>query len=156
MQLHILLLELKSEKAEEKLEKNLLKRTLSDSKINFKTSTDETDFKLNRYQTSLHLPTEKKIKKGSGPRALKRRKGKKLVRKSSFNGHWYHRETAVFTPPQNSIMSIWTTSLDNTQDILKMILEKYKVENKLENYGIFLVYDSGERRLVNAKEFPLR
>ena len=39
---------------------------------------------------------------GTGPRALRRRKGRmtRIRRRSSINGHWYDRETAVFTPPK--------------------------------------------------------
>jgi len=49
----------------------------------------------------------------TGPRALRRRKGGKMTRirrRSSINGHWYDRETAVFTPPKDSAMSVWTRS----------------------------------------------
>lgn len=104
--------------------------------------------------------TLKKSKRSSGPRALRRRHGRKmnktsLQRRSSFNGHWYDRETAVFTPPKDSIMSIWASSLMTTPEILKMILDKYKVESELANYGLFLVKDSGERRLIGESEFPL-
>ncbi len=148
-------------KAEEVLEKSLLTRTLSDSKldkmpdlfsimtenhdqktlpINFlPRSTQASFFKLDRFETSLHLPDEDQVKikadpkavaienptpehtlekikvpinskqvpkteeetgknehnkKSTGPRALRRRHGRKydkktsLQRKSSFNGHW--------------------------------------------------------------------
>ena len=102
-----------------------------------------------------------KAKRSCGPRALRRRHGRKyekkstLQRKSSFNGHWYNRETAVFTPPKDSIMSIWATSLLSTTEILKMVIEKYQIESDDENYGLFVVKDSGERRLVTPNEFPL-
>ena len=236
---------LSTPKAEEVLEKSILKRTLSDSKLPdmFKLEDSEKEFhktlpnliakrnpsflefKLDRFETSLDLPKEEEVKikvqqqiidsleksdpivkvqepeliidndateksdidkikvqltndnplqpeaietkpeakeskKSSGPRALRRRHGRKydksaLKRKSSFNGHWYDRDSSVFTPPKNSIMSIWVTSLLSTADILKMLLEKYQIESEQNNYGLFLVYDSGERRLLNDDEFPL-
>ena len=83
------------------------------------------------------------------------KKSATLQRKSSFNGHWYNRETAVFTPPKDSAMSIWTTSLLSTTDILKMILEKYQIESDKDNYGLYMVKDSGERRLITSNEYPL-
>ena len=55
----------------------------------------------------------------------------------------YDRETSVFTPPKNSSMSIWVTSLLTTSEILNMILEKYQITSDQENYGLFLVKDSG-------------
>ena len=40
-------------------------------------------------------------------------------------------------------MSIWVTSLLQTSEILNMILEKYQITSDQENYGLFLVKDSG-------------
>ena len=40
-------------------------------------------------------------------------------------------------------MSIWVTSLLTTSEILNMILEKYQITSDQENYGLFLVKDSG-------------
>ena len=203
-------------KAEDFLEKSILKRTLSDSKLVstlknedkefHKTLPNQTkrnpsflEFKLDRFETSLDLPQEEQVKikvvqncdsvpdlhhnedqenkvpnepelkveepkvskKSTKPRALRRRHGRKydkstvLKRKSSFNGHWYDRDSSVFTPPKNSIMSLWVTSFLTTADILKMLLDKYQIESEHTNYGLFLVYDSGERRLLLESEFPL-
>jgi len=208
-------------KAEEFLEKSILKRTLSDSKLvsTIKSSTEEfhktlpnistkrnpsfLEFKLDRFETSLDLPQEEQVKikvvqncdsepdlhhhdpedqenkvpnepeqveeikvlskskKSTKPRALRRRHGRKydkstvLKRKSSFNGHWYDRDSSVFTPPKNSIMSLWVTSFLTTADILKMLLDKYQIESEHTNYGLFLVFDYGERRLLLDSEFPL-
>ena len=44
---------------------------------------------------------------------------------------------------KNSSMSIWVTSLLTTSEILNMILEKYQITSDQENYGLFLVKDSG-------------
>ena len=52
-------------------------------------------------------------------------------------------------------MSIWATSVLNTNDVLKMILDKYQIKSEQNNYGIFLVKDSGERRMLAANECPL-
>ena len=212
-------------KAEEFLEKSILKRTLSDSKLASHANDQDQEFhfqgktlpnlmakrnpsflefKLDRFETSLDLPQEEQVKikvvqncdsepdlhdpdqenkvpndqpdkqiehdkievppmkskKSTKPRALRRRHGRKydkstLKRKSSFNGHWYDRDSSVFTPPKNSIMSLWVTSFLTTNDILKMLLDKYQIESEHTNYGLFLVYDSGERRLLLESEFPL-
>ena len=40
-------------------------------------------------------------------------------------------------------MSIWVTSLLTTSEILNMILEKYQITSDQQNYGLFLVKDTG-------------
>ena len=57
-----------------------------------------------------------------GSTAIKRRSGNrrsrtKLKRRCSINGHFYNRETSFFTPPHGSQMSVWITSLLNTQEV---------------------------------------
>lgn len=91
-----------------------------------------------------------KIVRGSGPRALRRRPGMKLRkrkamlhRRSSFNGHWYDRDTSVFTPPKDSHMNVWTTSLVKTQEVIRMLLDKYRVESEQDSFSLFVVKDSG-------------
>jgi len=95
--------------------------------------------------------------KRSGPRTLRRRKGKmtRVRRRSSINGHWYDRETNVFTPPKHSAMSVWTTSLQSTTEVLSSLLNKYKIESEAANFGLYVIKDTGERRLITGSEFPL-
>lgn len=40
-------------------------------------------------------------------------------------------------------MSVWVTSMVNTQEIIKLMLEKYKVESDSNNFALFIVRDSG-------------
>ncbi|XP_046639435.1 ras association domain-containing protein 6-like [Daphnia pulicaria] len=92
--------------------------------------------------------------------ALRRRPGRrfdktKLRRRCSINGHYYNRETSVFTPPYGSTMSVWTTSLVNTQEVINMLLDKYRVECPASNFSLFVVKDNGERRRVKEDEYPL-
>ncbi|TRY81174.1 hypothetical protein TCAL_11847 [Tigriopus californicus] len=99
-------------------------------------------------------------KRKGGPRALRRRHGKKMDRskvrrKSSINGHWYDRDTSVFTPPKGSSMSVYVTSLLPTNEVLRMILEKYQIESEQNQFALYVVKDNGERRLVTDCEFPL-
>jgi len=93
-----------------------------------------------------------------GPRALRRRKGKRMTRlrrRSSINGHWYDRETAVFTPPKHSAMSVWTSSLCNSMEVMTSLLSKYKIESEAGNFGLYVVKESGETRLITDEEYPL-
>lgn len=84
----------------------------------------------------------------TGSTAIRRRPGKrrsrtKLKRRCSINGHFYNRETSFFTPPHGSQMSVWITSLVNTQEVINLLLEKYKVDSKPVNFALFIVRDNG-------------
>lgn len=84
----------------------------------------------------------------TGSTAIKRRPGKrlsrtKIKRRCSINGHFYNRETSFFTPPHGSQMSVWITSLVNTQEVVNLILEKYKVDSDATNFALFIVHDNG-------------
>ncbi|KAL1509016.1 hypothetical protein ABEB36_003823 [Hypothenemus hampei] len=95
-----------------------------------------------------------------GSTAIKRRPGKRLSRskvkrRCSINGHFYDRETSFFTPPHGSQMSVWVTSMVNSQEVIKLILEKYKVESDSNNFALFIVRDNGEQRRLKDDEYPL-
>lgn len=79
----------------------------------------------------------------------------KLKRRCSINGHFYNRETSFFTPPKGSQMSVYVTSLLSTQEIISLVMEKYKVESKAENFGLFIVRDNGEQKKLSNDDFPL-
>lgn len=84
----------------------------------------------------------------TGSTAIRRRSGKrrsrtKIKRRCSINGHFYNRETSFFTPPYGSHMSVWVTSLVNTQEVISLILEKYKVDSDPNNFALFVVRDNG-------------
>lgn len=96
----------------------------------------------------------------TGSTAIKRRSGNKrsrtkLKRRCSINGHYYNRETSFFTPPYGSQMSVWVTSLVSTQDVINLLLEKYKVESNPKNFALFIVRDNGEQRRLKDDDFPL-
>lgn len=84
-----------------------------------------------------------------------RRTRTKLKRRCSINGHFYNRETSFFTPPHGSQMSVWITSLVSTQDVVSLILEKYKVDSRPENFALFVIRDNGEQKRLRDDEYPL-
>lgn len=91
---------------------------------------------------------EEVIRRPKGSTAIRRRPGKRLSRskvkrRCSINGHFYDRDTSFFTPPHGSQMSVWITSLVNTQDVINLILEKYKVESDPVNFALFMIRDNG-------------
>ena len=79
----------------------------------------------------------------SGRKFSEKRKAT-LKRQSSFNGHWYDRDTSVFTPPKDSYMSVWTTSLTRTPEVVKMLMEKYQIQtDNSDRFALFVVKDNG-------------
>ncbi|KAI5702877.1 hypothetical protein M8J75_005193 [Diaphorina citri] len=101
------------------------------------------------------------VRRRKGSTAIKRRPGGrrsnnvKLKRRCSINGHFYNRETSVFTPPHGSVMSVWLTSLVSTQEVINLVLDKYKVESTPHSFALFVVRDNGEQRRLRDDEYPL-
>lgn len=52
-------------------------------------------------------------------------------------------------------MSVWVTSLVSTQDVINLLLEKYKVESRSENFALFIVRDNGEQKRLKNDDYPL-
>lgn len=103
----------------------------------------------NELSTSSEYP-DVVIRRKTGSTAIKRRPGKrlsrsKIKRRCSINGHFYDRETSFFTPPHGSQMSVWVSSLVNTQEVINLMLEKYKVDSDPQNFALFVVRDNGGR-----------
>lgn len=79
----------------------------------------------------------------------------KLKRRCSINGHFYNRETKTFTPPHGSPTNVWVTSMVNTTEVINLLLDKFRVENKPEDFALFAVRDNGEVRRIKDDEYPL-
>jgi len=114
----------------------------------------------NKKQESTDEETKKHNRKSQGPRALRRRHGKKmdknkLKRRSSINGHWYDRDTSVFTPPKHTAMCVYSTSKMSPTEVVTALLDKYKIESSPGDYALYVVKESGETRLVGPSESPL-
>jgi len=77
----------------------------------------------------------------------------KLKRRCSINGHFYNRETSFFTPPYGSQMSVWVTSLVTTPEVINLMLDKYKVDGKANQFSLFLVFDNGGKYLNSVVKF---
>ncbi|XP_045598504.1 uncharacterized protein Rassf isoform X2 [Procambarus clarkii] len=106
-----------------------------------------------------HTPS-KRVAMKTGSSAIRRRPGRrmdktKLKRRCSINGHFYLRETSSFTPPHGSPCSVWVTSLITAEEVLNMLLEKYRVEMSTRNFALYVIKDNGERRRIRDDEYPL-
>ncbi|KAF0307089.1 Ras association domain-containing protein 2 [Amphibalanus amphitrite] len=104
--------------------------------------------------------TEPSLRAPAKSRVIRRRPGRrmnktKVKRRCSINGHFYNRETSVFTPPHGSALSVWVTSLVTCREMIDMVLDKYRVEDRADNFALYIVWDSGERRRLRSDEYPL-
>jgi len=52
-------------------------------------------------------------------------------------------------------MSVWVTSLVSTQEVINLMLDKYKVDSQPHNFALFVVRDNGEQRRLQDDEYPL-
>lgn len=133
------------------------KKLLSPSKTATFTKNDFQSLPVTRNFT--RKPADKPLAKIKTRTTIRRTPKKydkaKLKRRSSVNGHWYDRETSVFTPPKGSAMSVWGSSLQPTQEVVNALLQKYRVESDPKLFALYVIKESGERRLLGDNEFPL-
>lgn len=52
-------------------------------------------------------------------------------------------------------MSVWTTSLVSTQEVINMLLDKYRVECPASNFSLFVVKDNGGMNHLHSSPFTL-
>ena len=52
-------------------------------------------------------------------------------------------------------MSVWVSSMVSTQEVINLVMEKYKVESKAENFGLYIIRDNGEQKKLREDDFPL-
>ncbi|XP_064601401.1 ras association domain-containing protein 2-like [Liolophura sinensis] len=76
-------------------------------------------------------------------------------KRASINGHIYNNDTRVFVPVIGSCTSVTVTSAMPTSEVIRTLLEKFKVENQPGEYSLYIVPDEGEPTLLRESEFPL-
>ncbi|XP_070697582.1 ras association domain-containing protein 4a [Pempheris klunzingeri] len=73
----------------------------------------------------------------------------------SINGHFYNHKTSVFTPAYGSVTNVRVNSSMTTEQVLNLLLHKFRVENKSEEFVLYMVHESGERSRLRDGEYPL-
>ncbi|XP_058268793.1 ras association domain-containing protein 2b [Hemibagrus wyckioides] len=73
----------------------------------------------------------------------------------SFNGHFYNRTTAVFTPAFGSVTNVRINSSMTTSQVLRVVLNKFKIENSPDEFALFFLHTSGERVQLKKNDHPL-
>ncbi|XP_072534122.1 ras association domain-containing protein 4a isoform X2 [Salminus brasiliensis] len=73
----------------------------------------------------------------------------------SINGHFYNHKTSVFTPAYGSVTNVRVNSRMTTQEVLSLLLNKFRVENSTDEFALYVVHESGERTKFKDTEYPL-
>ncbi|XP_071769484.1 ras association domain-containing protein 4a [Centroberyx gerrardi] len=73
----------------------------------------------------------------------------------SINGHFYNHKTSVFTPAYGSVTNVRVNSSMTTVQVLNLLLHKFRVENKSDDFVLYMVHESGERARLRDAEYPL-
>lgn len=73
----------------------------------------------------------------------------------SINGHFYNHKTAVFTPAYGSVTNVRINSCMTTLQVVRVLLNKFKIENSPDDFALYLVHTSGERVKLKRCDYPL-
>ncbi|XP_025788508.1 ras association domain-containing protein 2 [Puma concolor] len=73
----------------------------------------------------------------------------------SINGHFYNHKTSVFTPAYGSVTNVRINSTMTTPQVLKLLLNKFKIENSAEEFALYVVHTSGEKQKLKNTDYPL-
>uniref|UniRef100_UPI00358F8065 ras association domain-containing protein 4-like isoform X1 n=2 Tax=Myxine glutinosa TaxID=7769 RepID=UPI00358F8065 len=92
------------------------------------------------------------------PHSLRRSMGdSQRIRRNrySINGHFYNHKTSVFTPMFGSVTSVRVKSCMATTEVVCSLLKKFRVENEANEFALYIVHTTGEKRRLQDTEFPL-
>ncbi|KFO65100.1 Ras association domain-containing protein 2, partial [Corvus brachyrhynchos] len=65
-------------------------------------------------------------------------------------------QTSVFTPAYGSVTNVRINSTMTTPQVLKLLLNKFKIENSAEEFALYMVHTSGaEKQKLRGSDFPL-
>ncbi|XP_059826032.1 ras association domain-containing protein 6 isoform X1 [Hypanus sabinus] len=73
----------------------------------------------------------------------------------SINGHFYNYETSIFIPTEGSVTSVRINSTLTTKEVITLLLQKFKVENDPNDFALYVVHASEEKKKLKDTAFPL-
>ncbi|XP_072480428.1 ras association domain-containing protein 6 isoform X1 [Notamacropus eugenii] len=73
----------------------------------------------------------------------------------SINGHFYNHETSIFTPAFGSETKVRISSNMRTEEVIKQLLQKFKIENNPQDFALYVIYATGEKRRLKKTDIPL-
>lgn len=129
--------------------------TADDQSKDFSEEKEEAD---EEQQESTHSDRLGRAKSDVGGRRISgRRLGIRRVKRNrcSFNGHFYNHKTAVFTPKFGSVTNVRINSCMTTAQVMRVLLNKFKIENSPDEFSLYIVHTSGERHQLKPNDHPL-
>ncbi|XP_049593816.1 ras association domain-containing protein 6 [Syngnathus scovelli] len=73
----------------------------------------------------------------------------------SINGHFYNYKTSIFTPSFGTATKVRITSGMTTNQVIGQLLNKFKIENGPQEFALYCVHQSGEKRKMTNRDQPL-
>lgn len=95
---------------------------------------------------------------------VKRRRGrgksaaqieKERQHRFSINGHFYNYKTSIFTPSFGTATKVRITSRMATNQVIEQLLNKFKIENDPEEFALYCIHQSGEKKKLSNRDQPL-
>ncbi|XP_007087035.2 ras association domain-containing protein 6 [Panthera tigris] len=75
--------------------------------------------------------------------------------RASINGHYYNHETSIFTPAFGSETKVRINSNMRTEEVIEQLLQKFKIENSAQDFALYIIFATGERRRLKKTDVPL-
>ncbi|XP_039701375.1 ras association domain-containing protein 6 isoform X4 [Pteropus medius] len=75
--------------------------------------------------------------------------------RASINGHFYDHETSIFTPAFGSETKVRINSNMKTEEVIKQLLQKFKIENSAQDFALYIIFATGEQRRLKKTDIPL-
>ncbi|XP_041825199.1 ras association domain-containing protein 6 [Melanotaenia boesemani] len=73
----------------------------------------------------------------------------------SINGHFYNYKTSIFTPSFGTPTKVRISSKMNTNQVIEQLLNKFKIENDPQEFALYCVHQSGEKKKLTERDKPL-
>ncbi|XP_047424992.1 ras association domain-containing protein 6 [Mugil cephalus] len=94
-----------------------------------------------------------KRRKGRGKSAAQREKERQ--HRFSINGHFYNYKTSIFTPSFGTPTKVRISTALTTNQVIEQLLNKFKIENDPQEFALYCVHQSGEKRKLSNRDKPL-
>ncbi|XP_016043851.1 ras association domain-containing protein 6 isoform X2 [Erinaceus europaeus] len=75
--------------------------------------------------------------------------------RASINGHFYNHATSIFTPVFGSETKVRINSEMNTEEVIKQLLKKFKIENNAQDFALYIIFATGERKQLKKTDIPI-
>lgn len=75
--------------------------------------------------------------------------------RASINGHFYDYKTSIFTPAFGLETKVRINSNMRTEEVIKQLLQKFKIENSPQDFALYMIFGSGEQKRLKKTDVPL-